>query len=126
MSLTRNQIIDLLTAITAYDRRTIGEGDIAAWTEAARRAAWTYPDALDAIHAHHAHNPRWIMPGHITEHIRLQRRQPAPARAVLALTQPAATAARRAHFMAQIRALTNRKTDTSPTGRNRNPHGERP
>ena len=107
--MNRNQIIDLLTAASAYDRRTIGEGDVHAWSEAARRAGWTFERALDALHAHYAETSKWLMPGHITERMRLASRQPAPADEVLALDKPVASPERRAELMAQIRQLADRK-----------------
>lgn len=111
MTLTRTQTIDLLTVITAYDRRTIGEGDVAAWSEAALRAHWTYDEALNAVHHHFANSTKWLMPGHITEHIRTHRR---PEQRTLDdhlnhNKQPA-TDASRARFMSQIRDLANKKT----------------
>lgn len=108
--LDRDQIIDLLSVIAAYDRRSIGEGDIAAWSESARRAGWRFEDAVDAVHAHFADSSKWLMPGHVTERIRLARRQPAPAGEVLALAKPPASAERRAEFMAQLRTLVGKKS----------------
>ncbi|ATW60859.1 helicase loader [Gordonia phage Getalong] len=108
--MNRNQIIDLLTAASAYDRRTIGEGDVVAWSEAARRAGWTFDKALNALHDHFASTSQWLMPGHITERLRLASRQPAPADQVLALDKPVASPERRAELMAQIRKLADRKS----------------
>lgn len=108
--MNRNEVIDLLTAASAYDRRTIGEGDVHAWSEAARRAGWTFPRALDALHDHYAKTSQWLMPGHITERLRLAARQPAPAGEVLELdAAPPASAERRAELMAEIRKLADGK-----------------
>jgi hypothetical protein len=71
---TDDEIRQLLAAVTAYDNRKVGGGMIAAWSEAARRGQWTYDEALDAVHAHYARQTSYAMPGHITEHIRAQRR----------------------------------------------------
>lgn len=108
--MNRNQIIDLLTAASAYDRRTIGEGDVHAWSEAARRAGWTFDRALNALHDHFATTSQWLMPGHITERLRLASRQPAPADQVLALEKAPASAERRAELMAEIRKFADRKS----------------
>lgn len=108
--LDRDQIIDLLSVIAAYDRRQVGEGDLAAWAEASRRAGWTFQAAVDAVHSHFADSSAWLMPGHVTERIRLQRRQPAPADEVLALAKPVASAERRAEFMAQLRDVVGKKS----------------
>ena len=108
--MNRNEIIDLLSVAAAYDRRTIGEADILAWSESARRAGWVTAKAVDAIHEHYAQTSKWIMPGHVTERIRLASRQPAPADEVLALNAaPPASAERRAELMAQIRKLADQK-----------------
>lgn len=66
MTLTRDNVIDILTAISAYDRRTIGEGDIVAWGSALR------PDldlqlALEAVRIHHATSEDWIKPVHLNK-----------------------------------------------------------
>lgn len=74
--MTDDEIIDLLTAAAAYDRRTVGEGDVLAWLEVAREGRWTFPEALAAIHTHFAHSTAWLMPAHVTELIRQERRQP--------------------------------------------------
>lgn len=104
--MNRNEIIDLLTAASAYDRRTVGEGDIAAWAQAADRAAWRFAEALNAIHDHYADTPAWLMPGHVTQRIRAARRQPANSADVIAIDRPpSATAEQRA---AAIRAFAER------------------
>ncbi|QMU19331.1 hypothetical protein [Gordonia rubripertincta] len=109
--MNRNEVVDLLTAASAYDRRTIGEGDVRAWSEAATRAGWTFEKALDALHDHFASTSKWLMPGHITERIRLSTRQPAPANEVLSLSAaPPASAERRAELMAEIRKLADKKS----------------
>ncbi|RPA65782.1 hypothetical protein EF294_03330 [Gordonia oryzae] len=109
--MNRNQIIDLLTIASAYDRRTIGEGDIAAWSEASRRAGWRLELATDAIHEHYAQTSKWLMPGHITERIKLAARQPAPVDEAMRQlgAAPPASAERRAEVMAEIRKFADRK-----------------
>ncbi|MEJ9078830.1 hypothetical protein WKY82_10450 [Gordonia malaquae] len=108
MTLDRDQVIDLLTVIAAYDRRSIGEGDIAAWAESARRAGWRFDDAVNAVHDHFADSSRWLMPGHVTERIRLARRQPAPAADVLALDKPRASESGRRQAQAMFAELARR------------------
>jgi hypothetical protein len=75
---TTDDIRRLLAAAMAYDNRKPGAANVAAWTEAAHRAGWTFDAALEAIHAHYAESTQFVMPGHITERIRLANRQPAP------------------------------------------------
>lgn len=81
--LTTDDVIDLLTLAAAYDRRTVGAADVAAWTDAARRGRWTRDQALDAVKAHYATSTAWLMPGHVAELIRAERRQPPPIHEVV-------------------------------------------
>lgn len=76
------QIRRLLVAAMAYDnRKTPGEANVLAWSEAARRGRWSFEAALDAIHAHYAEDTAFVMPGHITARIRKARQlQPAVQR----------------------------------------------
>lgn len=81
MSLTLDEVKFLLAHAMAYDnRKTPGDANLASWLEASRRANWTLPAALDALHEHYARSPEFLMPGHITELIRADRRHPAPLR----------------------------------------------
>ncbi|MEO3860921.1 hypothetical protein [Acrocarpospora sp. B8E8] len=84
ITMTRDQIIDILTCAAAYDRRTIGETDIAAW----RLAIGDLPfaDAQTAVVEHYTDSTDWLMPAHIrtrvkrTRELRLAARPiPAPA-----------------------------------------------
>lgn len=110
--MNRDEIIDLLTAASAYDRRSVGEADVAAWSEAANRAGWTFPRALDALHEHFATSTAWLMPGHVTQLIRARAARPSdtPVDEVLSLpSAPPASPERRAELMAKIRKLADRK-----------------
>lgn len=77
--MTRDEIINLLSIAAAYDKRTLGEADIAAWSDAADRGRWTYEQAADAVKAHYAESERWLMPSHVTDRIRSRRAEPARA-----------------------------------------------
>lgn len=81
--MTEDEIRGLLAAAMAYDNRRPGDANVAAWMEAAVRAKWTFREALDAVHAHYATSTVFLMPGHITERLRVERRQPAPYTALL-------------------------------------------
>lgn len=72
-----DQIRALLTVAMGYDNRRPGELNVAAWREASRRGRWTFDAAVDAIHEHCAHNPGFIQPGHVTQRLTADRRQPA-------------------------------------------------
>jgi hypothetical protein len=78
--ITTNGVVDLLSAVTAYDNRNATPATILAWTEAGNRARWTYQEALDAVHAHYAESTEFVMPAHVTARIRA-RRQDAALRA---------------------------------------------
>ena len=107
--MNRDQIIRLLQVVQAYDNRTIDGITINAWATAAQIARWRPEAAEKAVHAHYATSTAWLMPGHVTEQIRLAARQPAPAEEVLALEKKPASPERRAELMAQIRKLADRK-----------------
>jgi hypothetical protein len=106
---TRDEIVELLQVVTAYDNRNLDTLIVATWSEAARRANWSREGALEAIHAHYAGSTAWIMPGHVTELLRAKSRQPASAAEVLQLDKPVASPERRAELMAQIRQIADSK-----------------
>ncbi len=66
--MTRDDVIDVLTAVHAADHRTIGEGDIALWAAAFEMCGHTI-DKADAIAAvvRHALDPTapYLKPGHV-------------------------------------------------------------
>lgn len=107
--MTRDDVIELLQVVQAYDNRDISSLTIATWSKSADIAHWPRDAAFDAVHAHFANSTAWIMPGHVTERIRNAARQPRGADEVLALDKPVASTERRAEFMRQIRELANRK-----------------
>lgn len=73
----RDEIVDLLSAISAYDNRNASNAAILAWTETANRGRWTFREALDAIHAHYAEATTFLMPGHVTQLIKARRQDAA-------------------------------------------------
>lgn len=75
-----NEIIDLLSVITAYDNRTTGDGELLAWSDAASRGRWTFDEASEAVKAHYAESTAWIMPGHVTHRVREARTEPPHSR----------------------------------------------
>lgn len=107
--MNRDEIVELLQVVTAYDNRNLDHLIVATWCEAARRANWRRESALEAIHAHYAGSTAWIMPGHVTEQIKAKSRQPAPVAELLELDKPVASPERRAELMAQIRKIADGK-----------------
>ena len=113
----RNEIVNLLTLIAAYDGRTVGEGDVRAWSDAASRAGWTWAAAAEAVKAHFAESAARIMPGHVTQRIRADQDTPTPPpHARIERDEPPAGAEHRQRVMAWLRTRL-------PTP-NRNPAGD--
>jgi hypothetical protein len=54
----------ILTKISAYDRRTIGDADAEAWAEALEGRV-TVQDALTAVRDHFRESTSWIMPADV-------------------------------------------------------------
>jgi hypothetical protein len=84
------EIMGLLSVISSYDARTTGPSEVASWSEAARRARWTYAEAVEAVHQHFAFDTKnsWLMPGTVTAAVRAARqaraeREPAPVVGVI-------------------------------------------
>jgi hypothetical protein len=74
--LNQEQVAALLVVAMAYDNRKPGDATVAAWTEAAHRGKWRFGPAREAIHAHYATSTSFIMPGHITERLKVESRFP--------------------------------------------------
>lgn len=81
----RNEIVDLLSAITAYDNRNPNQSAVLAWGKAAELGRWTLPEALDAVHAHFSENPDYLMPAHVTARVRAARQDRAMRDEALAI-----------------------------------------
>jgi len=65
----RNDVIDVLSAVAAATRRTIGETDVAVWM--AVIGAHSKTDALQAVRDHLAEKPGvWLEPGHVHQRVR--------------------------------------------------------
>lgn len=110
MTMTRDEIITVLQTAAAYDNRKIDRVAVAAWMESAHRAGWTAGEAREAVHDHFANSTEYLMPGHVTERIRADRRFPrmlAESRALDA--PPPASAAKRAAVMEMVRKLADKK-----------------
>jgi len=94
--MNQNEVVDLLTAISAYDNRNPNPAAVLAWGKAAELGRWTFPEALAAVHAHFAENPDYLMPAHITARVKAVRQDQAMREEALALeaapTDPAAAA----------------------------------
>jgi hypothetical protein len=71
-----NEVIDLLSIAQAFDKRTVGEAEVTAWLDSAKRARWTFDEASEAVKDYYAKTTSerpWIMPSHVTNMIRAER-----------------------------------------------------
>jgi hypothetical protein len=79
-TITHQEIITLLSMLTALDQRNVGDGDVLLWHAAGNNERWTYKQAERAIvdlAGRWTPEQAWrIVPGHVTELIRKDRRQP--------------------------------------------------
>jgi hypothetical protein len=73
----RDEIIQLLGGASCYDARKPSEGMVNAWSDAAERGRWTYPEATEAIKTHYVESTDFVMPAHVTKQIRAKRQDSA-------------------------------------------------
>jgi hypothetical protein len=72
--LTDAEVRQLLVAAMSYDnRKPPGQANVAAWSDSAELAKWTFDEALRALKAHYTEDSAFLMPGHITARIRKER-----------------------------------------------------
>lgn len=83
--MTHDEVVDLLTAISAYDNRKANPAAVLAWGKAAELGRWTLPEALEAVHEHFSENPDYLMPAHITTRVKATRQDRALRDEALAL-----------------------------------------
>jgi hypothetical protein len=63
-----SQTAKLLSMIAAFNNRTIGEADVAAWQSVLPDVE--LPDAEEAVRRHYAENTEWLMPAHVRHLVR--------------------------------------------------------
>lgn len=66
MTLTRNDVIDVLTACSSVDLRKVGDTDVDGWT-ATLRSDLDRNLALEAVRIHYVTSTERIMPGHVNK-----------------------------------------------------------
>lgn len=98
--MTPEQVGAVLGKCAAYDRRTVGETDIHAWTEALDGIS--YDEALEAVRRHYRATDAWAMPAHIRAIVHgiredARRHQKHPIRQLPSRFEVGPDAARRAH-----------------------------
>jgi hypothetical protein len=106
--MTADQIIDLLTAVSAYDNRKPNPAAVLAWGKAAELGRWTLPEALDAVHAHFSEDPAYLMPAHVTVRVKAARQDRAMREEALALTAAPENPAVASRVQEIVGALANR------------------
>lgn len=77
--MNRAECAQLLTVISSYDRRTLGEADVIAWHGAI--GDMSFEECRDATVKHYALQTDWLMPAHIRR-LTLAARQDAAMRAL--------------------------------------------
>ena len=105
--MTRDEVVDLLTLIASYDRRTVGNADIAAWKLAV--GDLEFADAQEAVVAHVRQSSDWTTPAHIRQLVKAAR----AARLDRSLPPgpPAEAAADPAKYQAMVRAAVKAAAD---------------
>lgn len=69
--MTPSETAELLTLMAAYDRRTIGAADVAAWHREV--GPHTLADCQDAVIAHYGSSREWVMPADVLDGVRALR-----------------------------------------------------
>jgi hypothetical protein len=72
--MTDDEVIDLLTLAAGYDRRTVGDADVEAWSAIALLNGWTFAVARRALVEHFNSSNKPIMPADINTIISAQRK----------------------------------------------------
>lgn len=74
--MTPQEVIDLLSIITGYDRRTVGHVDVESWREALddpRTPNLAYSECVDAVILHYRETTEFVMPAHILKRVKAER-----------------------------------------------------
>lgn len=61
--MTTEEVIDLLSTVAAFDRRTVGEADVIAWSAAV--GDLNFGDAREVVVQHYRTSRDWLMPSDI-------------------------------------------------------------
>lgn len=74
--MTPQEVIDLLSIIAGYDRRTIGQVDVESWRRALddpRIPNIGYDECVDAVILHYRDTAEFVMPSHILTRVKAHR-----------------------------------------------------
>ncbi|MBM4575779.1 hypothetical protein GS415_06715 [Rhodococcus hoagii] len=88
MTLTRDDVIDVLTAAASVDLRKIGDADVEGWS-ATLRADLDRDLALEALRVHYATSAERLMPAHINKlAVQIRRDRAEREKAAEIITRP--------------------------------------
>lgn len=87
--MTPEEVIDLLTLMVAFDRRTVGEADVEAWHMAV--GDLPFDDAKVAVVKHYRESREWLMPADVRRAVRAIREDRIKVRPLPAPTPDEAT-----------------------------------
>lgn len=71
--MNRAEAAKLLSFVSAYDRRTIGEADALAWADALHDV--DYSDAAQAVREHFRESRDWLMPADVRKRVKATREE---------------------------------------------------
>jgi hypothetical protein len=74
--MTPEEVGDLLTVVSGYDRRTVGESDVDAWyrvLDDLRVPNLGLTECIDAVIMHHQESTEFVMPAHILKRVKAAR-----------------------------------------------------
>jgi hypothetical protein len=110
--MTRDEVIDLLSLMASYDRRTAGETEIAAWLAAV--GDLPFRDAWDAVIGHYRESTEWIMPAHVFRRVAAVRAERLRAVPDLEASIPAELADRPVEYARRLSEATAAVRDGKP------------
>lgn len=114
--MTPAEVARMLAAVQAFDRRTVGEADVAAWHRVL--VGVELADALEAVARHYGVSVEWLMPAHVrtlVAEIRRERRH-AIQQAVAARALEAEQARPTRDRSAELEQLLTELRDRLPKG----------
>lgn len=74
--MTPEEVADLLTVVSGYDRRTVGPDDVDAWCRVLddlRVPNLGLSECVDAVILHHQESTEFVMPAHILKRVKATR-----------------------------------------------------
>jgi hypothetical protein len=107
-----DEVIDLLTLAASYDRRKVGESDVAAWGLAI--GDLPFADTREAVIAHYRESTDWIMPAHVRQRVREVRAKRLKAAGDLEARIPEELADRPIEYARRLKEIADAVRDDQP------------